>query len=542
MGLKKCCFFILIAMLPYFSSANNYYAATWVNSSTPIGVTLSHQDAITSLYHEYQYQPIWFQYDAIVAFESQLENLALSDVSELFYKRLMALKEARYHNRWQEFDVLATDTLLNYISYTELAQSMGKGWFFGGRVPATLPLPSEINLNAFRVALSQDKLVEFISALAPQSPLYSNYQFAIRELKPWLNIYLSDYTQKRRYARRGDKLSHKRVLLNRLEVLRYDVSSVDLSTQNNADKRYDTNLEVLIKQFQTQHGLEPDGIIGPKTIKWINVSIEERLRLIALNAQRLRIWPLQRDRIVLVNVPQYSMSYWLDGKETFSSDVIVGRPSRKTPLIDTRMDSVIVNPSWNVPRKIMEKDILPKVINEESYLTSHNYEIVESWHNRTLIDPKEIDWASIDPKQFPYRMRQTSGPFNALGKYKFNTPNKNAIFLHDTPAKSLFTQSRRAFSSGCIRIESAENFAHLLLNTHSKMRPSHHERISREETVAVALKERIPVSIIYQTVWTENGQVQYRSDVYKYDQLSRSSNFDAKLTNLINLNKNLSAQ
>ncbi|MBD1558329.1 L,D-transpeptidase family protein [Vibrio sp. S9_S30] len=503
---------------------------------------MSHQDVIASLYHEYQYQPIWFQYDAIVAFESQLENLVLSDVSELFYKRLLALKKARYYNRWQEFDVLATDTLLNYISYTELAQSMGKGWFFGGGVPAILPPPSEFSLSAFRLALSQDKLVEFISALVPQSPFYSDYQFAIHELKPWLNIYLGDYSQKRRYARLGDRLSHKRVLLNRLEVLRYDVSSVDISAQDNADKTYDANLEVLIKQFQAQHGLEPDGIIGPKTIQWINASIEERLRLIALNAQRLRVWPLQRDHIVLVNVPQYSMSYWLGGKETFSSDVIVGRPSRKTPLIDTRMDSVIVNPSWNVPRKIMENDILPKVINEEAYLTDHHYEIVESWQNRILVDPRGIDWASIDPKNFPYRIRQTSGPYNALGKYKFNTPNKNAIFLHDTPAKSLFAQSRRAFSSGCIRIESAESFAHLLLNTHSKIQPSHHERISREETVVVALKEKIPVSIIYQTVWTENGQVQYRSDVYKYDQLSRSSNFDAKLTNLINVDKTLSAQ
>lgn len=537
MRLRKYFYFMIIAMLPLASSANSYYATTWVNSSTPAHTPLAHQPVITALYHEYQYQPIWFQYDAIEAFETQLEHLALSDVSELFYKRLMALKEARYHNRWQEYDVLATDTLLSYISYTELSQSMGKGWFFGGRVPAMLPTPSGSSFETFYNAVMSDSLVEYIEGLKPQSPLYSDYVTAIYELKPWLNVYLSDYSQKKRFTRKGDVLSHKRVLLNRLQVLGYDVSAV-----NADDKTYDKPLDDLVRQFQVQHGLDADGIIGPKTIKWINASIEERLRLVALNAQRLRILPLQRDQIVLVNVPQYSMSYWLDGKEAFSSDVIVGRPSRKTPLIDTRMDSVIVNPSWNVPRKIMVKDILPKAIEEETYLQEHNYEIVESWHNRTLVDPQDIDWQTIDPDSFPYRIRQTSGPYNALGKYKFNTPNKNAIFLHDTPAKSLFTKARRAFSSGCIRIESAEGFANLLLTSNSKLRPSHQERISREETVAVALKQRIPVSIIYQTVWTERGQVQYRSDIYKYDQLSRSSNFDAKLTNLINLDKNLSAQ
>ncbi len=537
MMLRKCFVFLIIALIPYFGFANNYYAETWVNSSKPVGVSFSHKDTILSLYHEYQYQPIWFQYDAISAFESQLESVVLSDVSELFYKRLMALKEARFHNRWQEFDVLATETLLNYISYVELAQSMGKGWFFGGKVPVQLPPPTERRIEELRLALAQDKLVEFISSLEPQSPFYSSYVEAIHDLKAWTDVVVSDFRQKPRLTKIGDDLLHKPVLLNRLALLGYDVSAFDRS--NNS---FDISLQRLVKQFQTQHGLVPDGIIGPKTVKWINVSVEERLRLIALNAQRLRIWPLQRDQIVLVNVPQYSMSYWFEGKKTFSSNVIVGRPSRKTPLIDIRMDSVIVNPSWNVPRSILEKDILPKAIKEEAYLEAYHYEIIESWHSRKSVNPKEIDWETITPKNFPYQIRQSSGPSNALGKYKFNTPNKNAIFLHDTPVKSLFLKSRRAFSSGCIRVESADIFARLLIDSHSKIQASHQERINRKETVVVSLKRHIPVSIIYQTAWPEKGQVQYRTDIYKYDQLSRSSNFDVKLTNLRNLDKNLSAQ
>jgi len=536
MTAKKLIVIMLLLFATHAQAWSKHQSLSWVASHTPTDTALAHHELLAKLYFDNQYQPIWYQYDAIQAFEAQLEYAALADISDAFYQRLLELKEARYQNRWQEYDILATDTLLTFISYSELAASKGKGWFFGGRVPAYLPPPSEAATSALLFAVQNDQLQSLVLQLEPDSAEYHHYLLAIEQLKPYVNFYLSDYRQSKRFARRGDRLSHKVELVYRLEVLGYDVSQVD---RNN--RTFDRSLDNVVREFQQRHGLGVDGVIGPKTIYWLNRPIEERLRLVALNAQRLRIWPTQRNQIILVNVPQFAMAYWRDGERAFESDVIVGRPSRKTPLIDTRMDSVILNPRWNVPRKIMVKDILPKVFRSSDYLTEHNYEIVKSWSNREVVNPIEIDWSTITPNSFPYRIRQLSGPQNALGRYKFNTPNKNAIFLHDTPTKSLFAKERRAFSSGCIRVEQAENLALLLLEQ-SAAQPFKQMSLPSEETVAVTLKRRIPVHIIYQTVWIDSGKVQYRSDVYRYDYLSKSSNFDAKLTKIVNLDKVLSAQ
>lgn len=532
---------LIVSVLLLCSSSvyawNQHQSLAWVSSHTPAGTALAHHELLAQIYHENQYQPIWYQYDAIKQFETQLEHAALADVSDVFYQRLSELKEARYQNRWQEYDILATDTLLTFISYSQLAQAEGKGWFFGGRVPAHLPIPSEGSTEALLFAVGNDGLKAFLEQYEPNTAAFKKYVSTIDRLKPYVDFFVSDYMQRKRLLRKGDIITHKSELTYRLDILGFDVQQVDQSNDV-----YGSDLEQVIKQFQQRHGLSVDGVIGPKTIYWINRPMEERLRLVALNAQRLRIWPEQRSNIVLVNVPQFAMTYWKGGEKAFESDVIVGRPSRKTPLINTKMDSVILNPRWNVPHKIMVKDILPKAINSQEYLESHNYEIVKSWHNREVINPDEINWTEVNPNSFPYRIRQLSGPTNALGQYKFNTPNKNAIFLHDTPAKSLFSKDRRAFSSGCIRIEEAASFAQLLVEQ-SAVKPQFKQMsLPGEDTLAVTLKRRIPVHIIYQTVWFKNGELQYSDDVYRYDHLSKSSNFDAKLTKIVNLDKVLSAQ
>nr|WP_269808624.1 L,D-transpeptidase family protein [Enterovibrio nigricans] len=154
----------------------------------------------------------------------------------------------------------------------------------------------------------------------------------------------------------------------------------------------------------------------------------------------------------------------LDSQLILDSKVVVGRPSRRTPLFESRLDSVVFNPSWNVPVKIMREDILPKVREDNEYLSKHSYTVLSSWVNGNVIPHEEIDWETVTPRNFPYRLQQSPGNFNALGRYKFNTPNGNAIYLHDTPAKSLFNKERRAYSSGCIRVQKAETLAQILLS------------------------------------------------------------------------------
>ncbi|MEF1341821.1 L,D-transpeptidase family protein, partial [Vibrio rotiferianus] len=153
----------------------------------------------------------------------------------------------------------------------------------------------------------------------------------------------------------GDVLENKPILLERLQVVGIDVDDLLYS-----GPQFDEELEMAIKAFQKIHGLKQDGIIGPNTIRWVNFSPEQRLHLLALNSERSRLWAKERDNVVFVNVPGYEVTYWHNGEALFESKVVVGRTTRKTPIMTGTLDSVILNPTWNVPWKIMVKDIIPK--------------------------------------------------------------------------------------------------------------------------------------------------------------------------------------
>jgi L,D-transpeptidase YcbB len=156
---------------------------------------------------------------------------------------------------------------------------------------------------------------------------------------------------------------------------------------------------------------------------------------------------------------------------------------------------------------------------DNSYLASHNIQIIEGWNSERVIDPAEIDWKQIRSDAFPYRMRQQSGISNALGQYKFNTPNRDSIYLHDTPSQSLFDRDIRAFSSGCIRVQNARTFAQTILSQQGIVKYDLSPEQSKSNT-HVLLKSKIPVHIIYQTVWYEAGELNYRKDIYDYDPVS----------------------
>ncbi|GAK82741.1 L,D-transpeptidase YcbB [Vibrio ponticus] len=224
----------------------------------------------------------------------------------------------------------------------------------------------------------------------------------------------------------------------------------------------------------------------------------------------------ERNTIIVVNVPGYQLEYWFAGEPMFESQVIVGRESRQTPVMTISLDSVVLNPTWNVPWKIMVEDIIPAVKENPAYLSEHNIKIIRSWTSSQIIDPRVVDWYGTHPKAFPFRMRQMSGEQNALGLYKFNTPNERAIFLHDTPSKHLFNEPMRAYSSGCVRVKNADQFAALLLENQG-MDLAEIQQSEIEANKSIPLRQRIPVHIIYQTAWSEGGIVQYRDDIYRLD-------------------------
>lgn len=504
--------FVWLAVVAWSMSvnANLLEQNEWLEENSQLHQLLQYPTQVEEVYRRNHAQMVWFDLQQGSKLEFQLEVIQQAGFSALFSRQLNYLKYYRKSNRWHEYDLLATDTLLLYLSYAETAKMQGDQWFFANGLAPSLPIPSSSSLTAFQHAIEHNQLGELIESYTPDSNNYQQLLDTYLHLLKYQNRDVSDYRQVG-LKRLGDPLADRDVLLSRLEMV-----DVDLIDVRRDIKWYDETLVAAVKQFQQLHGLKPDGVIGPNTVRWLNLPIDERLTTLALNAERIRYWPVQRDTIIVVNVPSYEMTYWHSGNTVFESKVVVGKLARPTPLMVTNLDTLILNPTWNIPWKIMVKDIIPKVKKDREYLTKQNIKIIPKWGSKEYIDPNEVDWDTLPASAFPYRMTQLSGNTNALGLYKFNTPNRRAIYLHDTPSKSLFDKQQRAFSSGCIRVEHANVFASHLLEEQG-IELEHDDSIEPISNQAIALRKRIPVHIIYQTAWYEGGKVNYREDIYRLD-------------------------
>nr|WP_070965523.1 L,D-transpeptidase family protein [Vibrio sonorensis] len=486
----------------------------WIAPESQVHELVQYPSMVKQLYIENDNQMIWLDLQQSSKLEFQLEIIQTAGFSPLFSRQLSYLQFYRKSNRWLEYDVLATDTLLLYLSYSYHAARDGKDWFFSDKLTQALPKPPKGVLLDTMVAIDTQYLGELIEDFTPTSADYQHlvntYLHLLKYQKLDLPMFLPGKT-----LRVGQRMRERETLIQRLAIVDVDTSEVtpDINW-------YDVTLAGAVKEFQRIHGLKVDGVIGPSTLKWLNLSPEKRLVTLALNAERARIWPSQREALILVNVPSFEMRYWYSGEQQFSTKVVVGRKTRQTPVMTTKLDSLILNPTWNVPWKIMVEDIIPLVQKDPEYLVKNHIQIVTAWRNGEVVDPSVIDWQTLNPRAFPYKMRQLSGNGNALGLYKFNTPNRRAIYLHDTPSKHLFNKTTRAYSSGCIRVENADQFASLLLANQGMSFAKETSEPIEESNQAIPFKRRIPVHIIYQTAWFEDGLIHYRDDIYRYDRSS----------------------
>ncbi|MEC7940533.1 MAG: L,D-transpeptidase family protein [Pseudomonadota bacterium] len=481
----------------------------FIPADSELSLMLIYPELTLSIYQDTSFPFLWDSPELVKAFEFQLSLIEQAKVAPLFDRQLKQIHQYQSRQQWQELDILLTDTFIYYLSYVENAPIKGEEWYFSGQLHSKLPAPSPHIVMRLKSSVANDYLMEMVLSYAPPVGDFDQFKATYSVLNTASELGIERYRQKG-LKRLGDKLSDKATLVERIALVGVDTSMIAVDSP-----RFDQDLEIATKAFQRMHGITADGIIGPDTIKWINMGFDDRLTSLALNAERARLWPRNRDSLIVVNVPSFDMKYWENGEEVFESKVVVGRKSRKTPLLEIKLDSVILNPTWNVPWKIMVKDILPKVKADESYLETHNFQLIDGWRSMETVDTTEIDWQTINFNSFPYRMRQQAGSSNALGLYKFNTPNKRAIYLHDTPSKSLFNDDFRAYSSGCIRVEHAEELAELLFATKVKKVPNQNDELA--PNTKVRLNKRIPVHIIYQTVLFEEEGIQYRGDIYQYD-------------------------
>lgn len=277
---------------------------------------------------------------------------------------------------------------------------------------------------------------------------------------------------------------------------------------------YDTALQDAVKRFQTRHGLAAAGVLGADTIAALNVPVEARIRQIELNLERWRWLPADLgDRYILVNVPEMRLRVHEGGHVPLSMAVVVGTPATPTPIFNDEMKYVVLSPYWNVPDSIAQGETLPGLIKDPTYLARNNMEIVDQDGN--IVAPEDMDQSALDR----YRFRQRPGKANSLGLVKFMFPNQYNVYLHDTPADSLFARAGRAFSHGCVRVEDPMALAKYVLRDQPEWTTEAiNAAMHSGKEKSVSLKEPIPVYLGYWTAHVDEADIlHFRADVYGID-------------------------
>ena len=308
----------------------------------------------------------------------------------------------------------------------------------------------------------------------------------------------------------------------RVPALRARLAAEDPVVATLADNGtlYDRDLVEAVKRWQAANFLEPDGRIGRMTQKALNEPPAQRIAqcIAALDMRRAAAAP-EAGRVIEVNLPAFWLTVTEAGRSLLEMPVIVGRPDRATPILDTRMTAIQFNPPWGVPERNAREDLLPRFQRDPVAMRERGFRLFRVVDGqRVEADPTEVDWSTITRRNFPFFIRQDAGDANALGRIKYIMPNNDAIFMHDTPDRGLFRTVDRAYSSGCIRLSRPMELLDLLVEGLAGWNRDRAERaIASRATSVISVRTPPRVVLSYRTVDVAEGRVRMRPDFYDLD-------------------------
>lgn len=286
---------------------------------------------------------------------------------------------------------------------------------------------------------------------------------------------------------------------------------------------FDEALVAAVKKFQSRHGLAEDGNIGAETLAAMNVPVKERIEQLVINLERRRwLGAYLGDRYIYVNIADHDLKVVDKDKTIHTARVVVGKTYHETPVFSGTLSYIELNPYWNVPHSIATKELLPIIRKNPAYLDANDFLVLTRMgDNSSAVPPGSVDWSSLSTAHFPYQLRQMPGAKNALGTTLFMFPNPHNVFIHDTPARNIFSLEDRYFSHGCVRVEHPMKLALLVLRD-LEGGAWNEQRIKaildKKDQTRIDLKQPIPIHITYLTAWADpDGTVHFRKDAYKRD-------------------------
>jgi murein L,D-transpeptidase YcbB/YkuD len=338
---------------------------------------------------------------------------------------------------------------------------------------------------------------------------FENVNNAYKLLKDELNRYVTVSKNGGWQTITGDAKQFKKGASNpAILLLKKRLQLAGYMPAGDTSKNYNDSLMQGIQQAQKSFGYKPDGILGASLLKDLNVPVEKRIENILINMNRMRWMPQEPEgRLILVNIPEFVLHLFEGKNKVFDMNVVVGKEGHNTMMFTGKLSTVVFSPYWNVPPSIVKKEIEPALAKNPDYLEKNNME-------------RTPDGG----------IRQKPGDKNSLGKVKFLFPNSFNIYFHDTPAKGLFNQDKRAYSHGCIRLSEPEKMAEYLLKDNSAWPTDKiEEAMNSGVEKFVKVKDPVPVFITYYTAWVdENGLLNFRDDIYKRDAIVMQKMFATK--------------
>ncbi len=292
--------------------------------------------------------------------------------------------------------------------------------------------------------------------------------------------------------------------------------SGDLPQSAGMSTAFDSYVDAAVKKFQARHGLPQDGVMGEYTLKAMNIGADVRLMQLTTNYDRLQKTPTDLGRrYVMVNIPAAYVEAVENGRVALRNTAVVGRIDRPTHAINSKIYEVILNPYWTAPRSIVEKDIVPLMRKDPTYLARNNIRLIDGKGNE--VAPETVDWHA--PKAPNLMFRQDPGKINAMSSTKINFHNPNNEYMHDTPQQGLFNKLMRFESSGCMRVQNVRDLVTWLLKETPGWSRQEIERvITARQNTPIKLAEEVPVYIVYITAWSATDRiVQFRDDIYQLD-------------------------
>lgn len=477
---------------------------------------------LAAIYHEMGAVPLWVddsgpteKAEILLSFlqNSDGEGLHPADYQ---VNEIVELWNKKSLESLAELDTLLTYNSVKYIhdmSHGELAP------FF-----AYPELFAEAGEQKFDPVATVEQLVEhddLTNLLRSLPPAHAHYG----DLRHMLSLFREkNYPEQwpelfvKKSVRKGDKTKiigdiRKRLFILTENSVLNEYAEIDL---------FDENLEKSVLLFQKTHGLKPDGVVGKKTLRELNISPAQRIDQIKVNMARWR-WQdhdLGEDYI-LVNIADYHLYVYEAEKIILELPVIVGKMQHQTPVFSDKITYFEINPFWNIPPSIAMNEELPELRKNPLHLQERNIRVFSSWLKDAVeLDSLSINWQEVTRSQMArYKLRQDPGPDNSLGRFKFVFPNHYSVYIHDTPATNLFSEHSRFFSHGCIRVSEPERLARYILEkTGKSWGESHSLSLENGERKVIRVNPPLPIHITYQTAWLDKeGRINFNRDIYNRD-------------------------